>query len=134
MKIIKLILIIGAVYFGYNQYQKSFATDTPLAGNWKSNKNLSMKELRKNGITQQQEGFFNKILGKVTYSIDDSSWVSTLDGETRSDSYKIISEYNDCFNVKINSTEDKEVCVVDGNLHVSFTFGDFSGKEVFSPQ
>lgn len=93
-----------------------------------------MKELRKNGITQQQEGFFNKILGKVTYSIDDSSWVSTLDGETRSDSYKIISEYNDCFNVKINSTEDKEVCVVDGNLHVSFTFGDFSGKEVFSPQ
>ena len=124
MKIIKLALIIGAIYFGYGKYQEHIAIDKPFIGKWKSNTSLTMKEFYKVGIPTKHEQAVKSMLGKATISVSNTSWDILLGSQTTANQYKIVSRNNDCFQIDFNKGHNSEVCVVGDNMYVS---SDFKG-------
>jgi len=133
LKVIKVAIIVGVGYLGYGYYQGGLTKESPFSGEWKSNKELSMKELYKKGLTQKQESFFRKVLGNMTYSISGNSWESTFNGETHSSTYTVESENKGCYDIKF-SDGIKNCCLIDGNLHIPSKIGPLSFNEVFSPE
>jgi hypothetical protein len=134
MKIIKLALIIGAVYFGYGKYQEHLAIDKPFIGKWKSNTSLTMKEFYKVGIPTKHEQAVKTMLGKATITVSNTSWDITLGSQTTPNKYEIISRDNDCFQIDFKKSNNAEVCIVGNNMYVS---SDFKGayrdvKSVYS--
>lgn len=124
MKIIKLAIIIGAIYFGYGKYQEHLAIDKPFIGEWKSNTSLTMKEFYKVGVPSQYEQALKSTLGKTSLSVSNTSWDILLGSQTTANQYKIISRNEGCFQIDFNKGHNSEVCVDGDNMYVS---SDFKG-------
>jgi len=122
MKIVKLALIIGAIYFGYGKYQEHLTIDKPIIGKWKSNKSLTLKEFYKVGLPKQHETAVKAMLGKATLSVSNTSWDVILGSQKTPSEYEIISRDNDCFQIDFNKGHNSEVCVDGDNMYVSSEF------------
>jgi hypothetical protein len=64
--------------------------------------------------------------------VTSSTWKSTLDDRITFKNYTVLSESSGCYNLKFNTGEIKELCIVNDNLYVPSGLGGLTFKEVFS--
>lgn len=118
--------VIAAI--GYVIYQHNGSDRHPLMGTWKSDKEASMDELLKVGVTQKQKELFNDTLGEAIIKIGEERIRFTIDGKVKSNEYLILSENNDCYNIQTES-DTYEYCIKGNFLYVPSSFK--GAKEVF---
>ncbi len=122
------ILVVGVSFLAY---QILFAS--PLKGEWKSNKRLTIKEWEKDNVSYSKREFVEKMLGQMTFVISKDSWSYSFDGQEGTEAYKVISSKDGCHTVELVAegiTTMKNVCVDGENMYISLP--EFSSNEVFT--
>ena len=130
MNLVKLLAVLALAYGAYFLYQdRSAPSGVELQGHWKSHKGKSMRFFQEGGLTNRQEHALNSILGKMTLEVTDSLWITDLDGDVDRIPYSILSQQDNCYNLKLDNHPTWKVCLVDGDLHVPGGWRD--ATEVF---
>lgn len=115
---IKLLVIVGLAYGAYYSYNEFFGSDArELEGTWRSNKEASLREAERAGISAQRLALFGRLYGKMTYEIEDGVWSAVMDGEDFGGPFEVLSKTGDCYAILTDEGEG-EVCIRDGQLYV----------------
>ena len=126
-----LIGTIAGVVFTLSLGQPLWAgehSSHPLIGEWLSNKEASIRELSKAGLSSQEIEKISFLYGSLVLDIKKNTYTTILDGEISEMPYSIISTTNNCYKIKLDQ-DTSELCIINNELYVPSYKGS---KEVFT--
>ncbi len=119
MKGLMKLVLVAALAFGAWYFYTEFmgTSDRALEGTWRSNKEASLLEAERAGISEGRRALLGRLYGRMTYQIEDGVWKATMDGEVFEGTYEVLSRDGDCYELRTNEG-DSEVCIRDGQMYV----------------
>ena len=111
------LLVFAALAFGAYYFYNEMAGDSALEGTWRSNKEASLLEAEKSGVSEGRRALLARQYGKMTYEIEDGIFKAKMGEFDFEGPYEVTSKTGDCYSVK-TSVSENEVCIRDGRMYV----------------
>ena len=113
--LIKFVLVAALAYGAYYFFFAN--SDRVLEGNWRSNKEASLREAERAGIGEGRRALLGQLYGKMTYEIEDGVWTARMDDIVVESTFEVVSRSGDCYSLA-TSEGDEEVCIRNGQMYV----------------